>query len=84
MATKNTVTDLRNILFAQLERLNDDELTTEQFAQEIARSKEMASIGKVIVESAKVEVLAAKVNDDYRPTNFLTGNRPIEIGAGKQ
>ena len=36
---KNTLTDLNNYLFEQLERLNDDELTDEQLERELKATK---------------------------------------------
>ena len=55
---KNKIEDLHNHLFQQLENLNDDEKMknpiTRQRQLEVAR--EVANIGRVIVDSAKVEV----------------------------
>lgn len=50
---KNKITDLRNHLFEQLEKLKDPDCDLET---EIKRSKAMVEVGSVIVESAKVEV----------------------------
>jgi hypothetical protein len=61
-------------MFAQLERLNDESLSGEQLQTEISRGKAMSEIGKVIVESAKTEVLALKLTgrlDANRPPKFL-------------
>ena len=44
MGTKNTLADLNNHLFEQLERLNDDDLTGEKLQEERERAKSMASI----------------------------------------
>ena len=52
---RNKVQDLRNHLFAQLENLTDDSLTKEELDQEVKRAKAMASVGAVIVNSAKAE-----------------------------
>lgn len=35
---KNTLTDMHNILFEQLERLNDEDLSEEQLDRELRRS----------------------------------------------
>lgn len=55
---KNKIEDLRNHLFAQLERLGDDEEMgdTEKLETELSRAKAIADIAQVIVNSAKVEV----------------------------
>jgi hypothetical protein len=52
---KNKIEDLRNHMFAALEKLSDAE-TTEELKNELDRSKAIAELGKVIVESAKAEV----------------------------
>lgn len=60
-------------MFAQLERLGQEGLSEEQIRMEISRSKSISDIGKVIVESAKTELLYAKITGDIRerPTKFL-------------
>jgi len=55
---KNKIEDLRNHLFAQLERLGDDEemLDSKKLEVELSRAKAIADVAQVIVNSAKVEV----------------------------
>ena len=48
---KNQMIDLRNHLFATLEALQDQEKP-----MEIDRAKAIADVGRVLVETAKVEV----------------------------
>jgi hypothetical protein len=57
---KNKVTDLRDHMFAALERLGNEDLTPEQLKAEIDRSKAISNLGHVIVESAKAQILAAR------------------------
>lgn len=54
---KNSIEDLRNHLFAALERLNDDELMAESGEKEINRAKAIGEVATQIVNSAKVEVM---------------------------
>lgn len=57
----NKLIDLNNHLFAQLERLNDEELKGEDLKTEIARGKAIADLGAQIVGAAKVTVDAMKL-----------------------
>lgn len=67
---KNKIEDLRNHLFASLEKLS--EATPEELATELERSKAISEVAKVIVDSAKVEVDYIKATDGV-PTssNFI-------------
>lgn len=51
---KNKITDLRNHLFEQLEKLSDD-LSESELDQEVKRSKAIGHIAQTIINSAKVE-----------------------------
>lgn len=64
MGTRNTLADLNNHLFEQLERLNDEDLQGEKLEQEIERSKALQGIGKTIVDNGKLILDAHKFNDD--------------------
>jgi len=58
---KNKITDLNNHLFAQLERLGQEDITSEELQIEINRSKAITSIANAIVDSSRVTVEAMKV-----------------------
>lgn len=51
---RNTLSDLNNHLFAQLERLGDEELSENDLAKEVERSKAIGAIAKNIIDNAKV------------------------------
>lgn len=59
----NTLTDLNNFLFGQLERLDDPELDTESLEKEIKRTEAMKDVGSVIIDNAKLQLRAWELND---------------------
>lgn len=64
---KNTLSDLNNHLFAQLERLGDEELTPEKLQQEVERSKAINGVARNIIDNAKVALEGAKFAIDSLP-----------------
>lgn len=60
---QNKIVDLRNHLFAQLERLGDDDKMKNPIAleRELQRAAAIKDVAQVIVNSAKVEVDAMKI-----------------------
>ncbi|MFL1404223.1 hypothetical protein ACJO2E_02620 [Marinobacter sp. M1N3S26] len=76
---KNKLTDLNNHLFAQLERLNDEELAGEELKEEIMRSRAITGVSKEIVSNARL-VLDA---EQYKRENGLEeGPAMLEQGNG--
>lgn len=75
---KNKISDLRDHMFAQLERLGNETLTEDELKQEISRAQAISEVGKVIVESAKTEVMYAKLTGKRgdEPTKFLEVDEP--------
>lgn len=61
---RNTLKDLNNNLFEQLERLNDDEIKGEKLKEEIERARAMASIATKIIENGNLVLRAKKVMYD--------------------
>lgn len=53
---KNKIEDLRNHLFAQLERLGNEDITPQELETELKRAKSLKEVAQVIVNTAKVEV----------------------------
>ena len=53
---RNKLSDVRDHMFAAMERMDDDSLTPEQLKMEIDKAKSIAMVGSVIINSAKVEV----------------------------
>ena len=47
---KNKIEDLRNHLFAQLERLSDEEIDKEKLDKEISRAASIVQVAETIIE----------------------------------
>lgn len=60
--TRNTLTDLNNHLFEQMERLND--ATDEELKGELQRSKVLSGLSKNIINNGRLMLDAHKFNDD--------------------
>jgi len=66
---KNKLSDLNNHLFAQLERLGEEDLQPEQLKQEIDRAKAINGIAKNIVENARTTLEVLKFSYQEHPFN---------------
>ena len=62
---KNTLGDLNNHLFMQLERLNDEDLKGDKFTEEIERSKAVTNVAKEIIANANIVLQARKYTTEY-------------------
>jgi len=60
---KNTLIDLNNHLFAQLERLGDEEMEGEELEKEIERAKSIVGVSGKIIDNARL-VLDAHIAKD--------------------
>ena len=67
--TRNTLGDLNNHLFMQLERLGDEDLSGDDLLKEIARSKAISDIAKNVIENANVVLQAQKHMAEYKGTD---------------
>ena len=69
---KNKLTDLNDHLFAQLERLNDEDLSDDQLNKEIQRSKALTDVAKPIIANAQLILDAQKHLDEYGRRDKIT------------
>ena len=61
---KNTLGDLNNHLFAQLERLNDEDLKGEDLREEIERAKAVTNVASTIIDNGSLVFQAQKYKSD--------------------
>lgn len=65
---KNTLGDLNNHLFAQLEKLSDDDLSGDELDTEIRRSEAMAKVSEQIIKTGELQFKAMQLMDEYGMT----------------
>lgn len=81
---KNTLGDLNNHLFAQLEKLNDDELNGEQLDAEIKRTEAMAKISEQIIKTGELQFKAMQHMDEYGYERAKAVPEMLEVRSGGQ
>lgn len=78
--TKNTLNDLNNHLFAQLERLGDEDLIGDELKEELERSRAISDIARNVVSNGNLILQAHKFKD----TKVDSNNSLPEILEGKK
>lgn len=61
---KNTLVDLNDQLFEQLERLNDIDLKGDELEEEIKRSRAIENVAKQIINNGRLVLDSQKFLDD--------------------
>lgn len=74
---------LRNHLFAQLERIGDEDLSGKDLDQEIRRGKALSEIAGTIISTAKVEVEYTVATGRSMNTKFLPQDTTKQLGNDK-
>lgn len=68
---KNTLSDLNNHLFAQIERLSEENLTPEKIEQEVKRGGAIVAVADQIIRNGELQFRAAQIiardGDKVRP-----------------
>lgn len=75
---QNTLGDLNNHLFMQLERLNDEDIKGEELKDELLRAKAIADVAKNIVDNAKVVLDSEKFRAETLGRSNVTPSRMLE------
>lgn len=65
MGTRNTLVDLNDYLFLQIERLNDEDLNGEELETELKKSKALSQLAGNVIGAAGLVLEATKFNSDY-------------------
>lgn len=73
---RNTLGDLNNHLFAQLERLGDEDLKGEGLKEEISRARAVSSVAVQIVSNAS---LVLKAKEAYEETIEKNAKKPTML-----
>ena len=88
---KNRLSDLNNHLFAQIERLSDEDLTPEQIETEAKRGEAIVSVADQIIRNAALQIQAAKIAFDggadpvpYLPAPAIDASVDLKNGAKVQ
>ena len=76
---KNRLTDLNDHLFAQLERLNDEDLTPEQIDQEVKRASAMTGVADQITKGIAARIQIARLYVDHGDVLTSDGSM-IKVG----
>ncbi|MDP2410398.1 MAG: hypothetical protein Q8M26_08935 [Pseudolabrys sp.] len=62
---KNRLSDLNDHLFAQIERLSDEDLSPEKLEQEGKRAAAIVSLADQVIRNASLKIQAAKILSDH-------------------
>jgi hypothetical protein len=85
--TKNKLSDLNDHLFAQIERLANEDLTPEKIEIEVKRGNAIVAVADQVLRHATLQVQAAKIMSDHGldPSSYLPKVEviPLQINGVK-
>ena len=64
MTMNNKLSDLNNHLFAEIERLSDEELNEDELKSEIDRARAITAVSKQIIENGALALRAEKFKQE--------------------
>lgn len=75
---KNSLIDLNNHLFAEMERLGDEDLKGDELKAELERANMISGVARAIIDNANTVLRAARFQEDRLDIN----NRAPELLLG--
>lgn len=81
--TKNKLTDLNDHLFAELERLGDEDLNGDKLKEELGRAKGIAAISSQVIKNANTMLSAARFFDDHMNDDIPTARNLLGVTSGE-
>lgn len=85
---KNKLSDLNDHLFAQLERLSDEDLNPDQIKAEAVRAKAIVGVADKIIRNAdltfKAATFVAQHGDRYRPALSGLIGKSVTVEASEE
>jgi len=70
---KNKLMDLNNHLFAQLERLSDEDVTGDKLQEEVERAKSVTLVSREIISVGKLAMDARKYQKEWGDSTHFLG-----------
>lgn len=70
---KNTLSDLNNILFEQLERLSDDDMTDEELEKQLKKTDQIVKVSEKIIANGELAFKAIQHKDKF----YGTGDKQL-------
>lgn len=81
---RNKAVDLNNLLFEQMERLNDEDLSKDALEKESKRARAMVSVASAIIENAHLGLQAEKIKMEYGYNDDIDMPTLLENKNGKK
>ena len=75
---KNTLGDLNNHLFAELERLSDEDLNGDALKEEISRAKLVTNVAERIIDNANTILEAEKFKAETLGRSMVEPSKMLE------
>lgn len=77
---KNTLADLHDYLFEQLEKVSDDTLSDKELELEVNRSRAMTNLTNSIISNGKLAIEAQRFKEEKMDAD---ANIPKFLGSGE-